>query len=96
MADDLQDRGTSTAVVDVPTAGRLFGLSRDTSYRLVARGQFPVPVIRAGRKIVVSRAALARVLGTDAPSESLVRAASPQVSDLSRDHESPATGLPAA
>jgi hypothetical protein len=77
--------------MSVPAAGRLFGLSRDTSYRLVARGEFPVPVIRAGRKIVVSRAALARVLGTDAPSDPLSEAASPQVSDVSGDPRSPAT-----
>ena len=54
-------------VVDVPTAGALFGLGRDGSYRLARSGGFPVPVLRLGRRYVVTRASLLAVLAPDAP-----------------------------
>ncbi|MFF0122948.1 DNA-binding protein [Micromonospora arida] len=55
--------------VDVPTAGRCFGIGRDLSYDLARQGAFPVPVLRLGRRLVVTRAALLRALGeaTEAP-----------------------------
>lgn len=49
--------------VDVPTAGRALGIGRDASYDLVRRGEFPCRVVRAGRRVVVPRAELLRVLG---------------------------------
>jgi hypothetical protein len=55
--------------VDVPTAGRAFGLGRDAAYRLARSGDFPVPVIRAGARYLVTRAALLRVLGIPDTSE---------------------------
>lgn len=51
--------------VDIVTAGRAFGMSRDASYRAVAGGKFPVRVIRAGRCLVVPRAEILRVLCID-------------------------------
>lgn len=48
---------------DVPTAGRCFGMSGKTAYRAVHDGTFPVPVLRLGRRMVVTRAALLRALG---------------------------------
>ncbi|MFG1800208.1 helix-turn-helix transcriptional regulator [Micromonospora carbonacea] len=51
--------------VDVPTAGKAFGISKLTAYRLAQTGDFPVPVIRVGRKLVVSQASLLAVLGID-------------------------------
>lgn len=54
-------------VVDVPTAGALFGLGRDSAYRLARSGGFPVPVLRLGRRYVVTRASLLAVLAPDAP-----------------------------
>lgn len=51
--------------VDVPTAGKAFGISKLTAYRLVKSGDFPVPVIYVGRKVVVPRASLLRALGID-------------------------------
>lgn len=50
-------------VVDVPTAGRCFGLGRDGSYDLARQGQFPVPVLRLGRSLRVTRASLLQALG---------------------------------
>lgn len=49
--------------VDVPTAGRAFGVGRDESYRLAREGRFPVPVLRLGRYLRVSRAAVLAALG---------------------------------
>lgn len=51
--------------VDVPTAGRAFSIGRDLSYRLAAEGQFPVPVLRIGRHLRVTRAALFTALGVN-------------------------------
>jgi hypothetical protein len=49
--------------VDVPTAGRAFGLGRDASYDLARMGQLPVPVLRLGRSLRVTRASLLSALG---------------------------------
>lgn len=49
--------------VDVRTAGRAFGIGRDQAYRLVREGQFPVPVLRLGRYLRVTRAAVLDALG---------------------------------
>jgi hypothetical protein len=49
--------------VDVPTAGRCWLLGRDASYAAARRGEFPVPVIRAGRRLVVTRASVIAALG---------------------------------
>jgi hypothetical protein len=54
---------TWPATVDVPTAGRAFGIGRDESYRLVRENRFPVPVLRLGRYLRVTRAALLDALG---------------------------------
>ena len=49
--------------VDVPTAGRCFGLGRNVSYDLARMGQFPVPVLKLGeRKMRVTRASLLAAL----------------------------------
>ncbi|MEU2168289.1 DNA-binding protein [Micromonospora chersina] len=53
--------------VDLPTAGSCFGLGRDASYNLARQGAFPCPVLRLGRRLVVTRAALLQALGE--PSE---------------------------
>lgn len=50
-------------VVDVPTAGRCFGLGRDGAYDLARQGQFPVPVLKLGRSLRVTRASLMQALG---------------------------------
>ncbi len=49
--------------IDVPTAGRAFGVGRDESYRLAREGHFPVPVLRLGRYLRVTRAAVLAALG---------------------------------
>jgi len=54
----------------VPVAGEIIaGWHRDDSYDAAKRGEFPVPVIRVGRRMVVPVAPILRLLGidTDAP-----------------------------
>lgn len=50
-------------VVDVPTAGRAYGISERHAYELARRGEFPVPVRRLGRLSRVRRADLLEDLG---------------------------------
>jgi len=66
--------GTSTAgwtpariralgpVTDITTAGAILGLSRSVAYDLAHRGEFPIPVIRAGSRYRVPVAALLSAL----------------------------------
>lgn len=54
-----------SVTVDLPTAGSCFGLGRDASYNLARQGAFPCPVLRLGRRLVVTRAALLQALGED-------------------------------
>lgn len=61
--------------VDVPTAGKAFGISKLTAYRLAQTGDFPVPVIRVGRKMVVSQASLLAALGVDSTQKTETAAA---------------------
>ena len=57
------DRGTLT--ID-EVAARL-GIDRSTAYRLAKNDCLPVPVIRLGKRMVISRAALERVLAGEPP-----------------------------
>jgi hypothetical protein len=51
------------ATVDVPTAGRCWGLGRDASYELARAGKFPVPVLKLGERLRVTRSAIMQALG---------------------------------
>jgi excisionase family DNA binding protein len=42
---------------------RILGISRTTCYQLARRKELPVRVIRVGRRLIVSKAELARFLG---------------------------------
>jgi hypothetical protein len=55
------------AVTDLVTAGRALGLGRTRAYELARAGQFPCPVIRAGRGWRVPTAGLLAVLGLPVP-----------------------------
>jgi excisionase family DNA binding protein len=61
MGTDDADRGTMT----VEEAAARLGISRTLAYELAREGRLPVPVIRLGRRVVVSRLALERVLGAE-------------------------------
>ena len=59
--DAIKALGVRTTV---PIAGEIIaGLCKDESYRMVARGEFPVPVIKVGKnKLVVPVAPILRLL----------------------------------
>ncbi|MDP9363438.1 MAG: helix-turn-helix domain-containing protein [Chloroflexota bacterium] len=52
--------GRATATIEEVAAA--LGIARSTAYDLAKRNALPVPVIRLGRRLVVSQAALERVL----------------------------------
>jgi hypothetical protein len=51
------------AVVDVPTAGRAYGIGERHAYELARRGEFPVPVLKLGRLLRVRSVDLLGDLG---------------------------------
>jgi excisionase family DNA binding protein len=53
-------RGDQRLTISVEEAGRLLGISRGLAYMLVNRGD--IPSVRLGRRIVVPRRALDRLL----------------------------------
>jgi hypothetical protein len=55
------------AVTDLVTAGRALGLGRTKAYELARAGQFPCPVIRAGKTWLVPTAGLLALLGLPVP-----------------------------
>lgn len=58
----MKERTTETnrLTIDIPTCAKLLGISRGTAYALAAEGK--IPVIRLGRRKVVPKAALERML----------------------------------
>ena len=53
---------------DVPTAGAILaGWGRDESYRAVKRGDFPVPVLQLGRRLIVPVQPILDLLGLSPP-----------------------------
>lgn len=50
--------------IDVPEAGRILGLSRNAAYDAAARGE--IPTIRIGKRLLVPKAALERLLNGQA------------------------------
>jgi predicted DNA-binding transcriptional regulator AlpA len=54
-------------VLDLPEAARLLRIGRTSAYALAKRGQFPVPVVRAGKLYRVPTAGLLELLGLAAP-----------------------------
>ncbi len=61
MDSPLPD-GTARRTYDADEAFALLGMPRSTGFDLVKRGAFPVPVIRAGRRIYVPKEPLDRLL----------------------------------
>jgi hypothetical protein len=50
---------------DVTTAGSIFGLSRTQAYEALKHGNFPVSVIKVGRRLVVPVQPILGLLGLD-------------------------------
>lgn len=53
------------AATSLPTAAAILGIGRTLAYELVATGQFPTPVIRAGTRVIVPVAPLLKLLHAD-------------------------------
>lgn len=53
--------------VTVIYAAAVLGVGRSSAYRLIREGTFPLPTIRIGRRVVVPRDALDRLLEDGAP-----------------------------
>ena len=53
---------TERQTVNMPTAFKMLGISRPVGYELAKRDALPVPVIRLGNRMVVSKRALDAVL----------------------------------
>lgn len=58
----MESMTSSRRTVTVTEAARQLGISRSFAYQAIARGDFPVPVLRIGGRVVVSRTALDRYL----------------------------------
>jgi excisionase family DNA binding protein len=52
------------SVLKVDEAAKVLGMSRNATYEAIKRGE--IPVIRFGRRIVIPKAGLDRLLGTGA------------------------------
>ena len=59
--EPVSERATAT----IPEFARRFGIARSTAYELAKRDALPVPVIRLGRRLVVSREVMERLLGVE-------------------------------
>ncbi|WP_121187984.1 helix-turn-helix domain-containing protein [Nocardiopsis sp. Huas11] len=62
----LAEVGSLPVVLDPVAAGRMLGLGRTTTYRLLRQGAFPVPAHRAGRSWVIPTAGMLAHLGLPA------------------------------
>jgi predicted DNA-binding transcriptional regulator AlpA len=52
--------------VDAPVAFKILGISRNTGYSLIQRGEFPCQVIKAGRRLLIPKIAIERLLQGEA------------------------------
>jgi hypothetical protein len=64
---EVEEARSWPVTVDVATAGRAWGIGRDRAYALARQGRFPVPVLRLGRYLRVTRASVLEALGIDDP-----------------------------
>jgi hypothetical protein len=51
--------------MDLPTAGRAFGMGRTKAHQLARAGDFPCEIMRVGRSYRVTRAAVLHTLGIE-------------------------------
>lgn len=53
------------ATIDVETAGAILGIGRSKSYELAKANEFPVRILRIGRRYLVPTPAILELLGLD-------------------------------
>ena len=56
---------TERLTLDASNAFKILGISRNTGYGLIQRGEFPLPVIKAGKRLLIPKIAVERLLGTE-------------------------------
>src|SRR5215216_3368595 len=76
----------------VETAAVRLGIGRSLAYQMAREGRFPVPIIRAGRKIVVPTRSLDRALGIECPPALAERSASSDTTEPAVDANSSKSG----
>ena len=64
--DEVRRLGMAT---DVETAASILRIGRTTAYKLVGEGDFPVPVLRVGKRYVIAVENLLTLLGVDGSKE---------------------------
>lgn len=63
---ELRELAAGSPTTDLPTAGRALGIGGNLAYELNTRGEFPVRVLKLGRKLRVPVADLLEFLGVPA------------------------------
>ncbi len=58
----MEPQQTPRATMTIEEVAAVLGLARSTAYDLAKADRLPIPVIRAGKRIFVSRALVERVL----------------------------------
>ena len=58
----METQQSTRATMTIEEVAAIFGLARSTAYDLAKLDKLPVPTIRAGKRIFVSRALVERVL----------------------------------
>ncbi len=58
----MQTAHSDRATMTIEEVAAVFGLARSTAYDLAKADRLPIPVIRAGKRIFVSRVLVERVL----------------------------------
>jgi excisionase family DNA binding protein len=65
----MSSEQTKRATATIEEVAETFGIARSTAYLLAKENRLPIPVIRLGRRMVVARAALDRILLSVTPEE---------------------------
>lgn len=60
--DPIDTKETERLTLNIEDVARVLGVNRSTAYELAGRDELPVPVIRLGRRMVVSKRALEDLL----------------------------------
>jgi excisionase family DNA binding protein len=60
----MQQTDTKRATLTIPEIAERLGISRSAAYALAARSALPVPTIKLGRRMVVSRQLIERLLAS--------------------------------
>jgi predicted DNA-binding transcriptional regulator AlpA len=71
----MQANAQKSRTLNIETASTMLGISRPTGYKLARLDEFPVPVIRIGRRMVVSADAIEELLGRRKESGDAIQAA---------------------